>query len=75
MQKIKNLLVFLVFIIYTILIFFISNQIIILFIFIFNLILFLVFKLSFKNLLYNLKWASFVIIFTSLINIFFDNCL
>ena len=73
MQKIKNLVVFLVFIIYTILIFFISNQIIILFIFIFNLILFLVFKLSFKNLLYNLKWASFVIIFTSLINIFFDS--
>lgn len=73
MQKIVNTLIFLLFIIYTISIFFIENYVIILGLFLINLILFLFFKLSFKDLLYNLKWASLVIFFTVLINIAFES--
>lgn len=73
MQKIRNLLIFLIFIIYTISIFFIKNPIILLGIFIFNFILFLIFRLSFRELLFNLKWVSFIIAFTVVINIIFDS--
>ena len=73
MQKIRNVFKFLIFIVYTIAIFFIKNPILILALFIIDVIIFFICKLDFKNLLYNLKWASFVIIFTSLINIFFDS--
>lgn len=73
MQKVKNIFKFIIFIIYTIAIFFIKNPIIIAVLFLIDLSLFFISKLDYKNLLYNLKWASFVIIFTVIINIIFDS--
>ncbi len=73
MQKVKNIIKFLIFIIYTIAIFFIKNPVLIFVLFMIDIILFFICKLDYKNLLYNLKWASFIIIFTVVINIIFDS--
>lgn len=73
MQKVKNIIKFLIFIVYTIAIFLIKNSILIFMMFIIDVVIFFICKLDYKNLLYNLKWASFIIIFTIVINIIFDS--
>lgn len=73
MQKVKNIIKFLIFIVYTIAIFLIKNPILIFMMFIIDVVIFFICKLDYKNLLYNLKWVSFIIIFTMVINIIFDS--
>ena len=73
MQKIKDVFKFLSFLVDRIRIFCIKNHVLILALFIIDVIIFFICKLDFKNLLFNLKWASFIIAFTIIINIVFDS--
>lgn len=67
----KNILKFIIFIIYTISIFFIDNSIILGCMFLFNFTISLLLKINLKGMFYNLKILLPFIIFTSVINIVF----
>lgn len=69
----KNKIKFVIFIIYTILIFWIKDIKLIGCIFLLNFIIAIIFKINLKRMLYNLKILLPFIIFTMLINIIFDS--
>ena len=69
----KNVIKFLIFLIYTILIFFINKFWILSILFFSNLILALILKIKLKDMLYNLKLLLPFVLFTSIINIIIDS--
>lgn len=73
MQKLKKLVKFIIFLIYTILIFIIKDLKILVIMLLLNIILTKITKISFRELIYNLKIYFPFIMFTILINIIFDS--
>lgn len=69
----KNLIKFIIFLIYTILLFFIKNYVIFGLIAVFNIILMLAIKINIKNSINNLLKLFPFILFTAVINILFAN--
>ncbi len=69
----KNMIKFIIFIVYTISIFFISDFILLAVLFLLNFFIAVILKINLKNMLYNLKILLPFIIFTSTINVIFDS--
>ncbi len=69
----KNMIKLIIFIVYTIAIFFISDFILLAVLFLLNFLIAVILKINLKNMLYNLKILLPFIIFTSGINIVFDS--
>lgn len=69
----KNMIKFIIFIVYTISIFFVSDFILLAVLFLLNFLIAIILKVNLKNMLYNLKILLPFIIFTSIINVIFDS--